>query len=358
MPAPRQALASKEGRRREMRVSVVIPARDAAGVLADCLEAVRASRGPQPCEVIVAVDGSTDATAMLARAHGATVLELAGGGPAAARNAGAARATGDVLIFFDADCAPDSHCIEALMRPFDDPVVVGVRGGYISRQRALVARFTQLELDEKQERLATSPNVTVMDTACVAYRRAVFAEVGGFDERLPATSAEDVELSFRLAARGKRMIFAPEALVSHRHPERLGSYVRRKLRFGFYRAQLYRRYPRRMREDGYTPRMMPVQIALTGVVVAMTLLSAWLPAARPLAGGATLLFIGACLPLVERAWRSDRGLVPVVPWLLFARSLAQGLGLLGGLVVVACQQIRHRPIDAAPPLVAAPLEQG
>ncbi len=353
-----QALASKEGKRRQMRVSVVIPARQAADVLAECLEAVHASLGPRPCEVIVAVDGSTDGTVTLARAHGATVLELARRGPAAARNAGAAEATGDVLIFFDADCAPDPHCIAALVRPFADPRVVGVRGGYISRQRAVVARFTQLELDEKQERLATSPQVAVMDTACVAYRRATFAEVGGFDERLPATSVEDVELSFRLAASGKRMVFAPDALVSHRHPERLGAYARRKFRFGFYRAQLYRRYPGRMREDGYTPRMMPIQIALTGVVVTMTLLGPWLPAARPLARGATLLFMGACLPLIQRAWRSDRGLVPIVPWLLFARSLAQGLGLLCGLIVIACQQIGHRFTDAAPRFVGAPLERG
>jgi GT2 family glycosyltransferase len=331
-----------------MKVSVIVPAHNAAGELAECLAAVRASNGPQPSEVIVAADNSTDETATVARSAGARVIELrGGGGPAAARNAGAAAASGDVLIFFDADCVPEPGCLQALVRPFSDPRVAGVRGGYASRQHALVARFTQLELDEKQDRLARSSKVTVMDTACVAYRRSIFNEAGGFDEHLPATSAEDVEFSFRLAARGRRLVYAPGAVVRHRHPALLGTYLRRKLRFGFYRALLYRQYPERLREDGYTPRMMPFQIALAGLLCMSGALSPWLAIARLWSAYGVLLFAGACMPMVYRAWRSDRALAAFTPGLLFGRSLAQGLGLLAGLGVVAWQQLIRCRLDAS-----------
>lgn len=321
---------------RRLRPSIIIPAHNAAAGLEECLGALAAGPGElAPEEVIVVDDASSDATCAVALAHGARVVHSPGHGPAAARNAGARAARGDVLVFFDADCVAQTGCLEALLAPFADPSVVGVRGGYTSCQRAVVARFVQLELEEKQARLAESREIAVVDTACAAYRRQVFIDVGGFDERFPATSAEDVELSFRLAARGERLVFAPGALVRHRHPEQLSRYLWRKLRFGYFRAALYGRYPARLREDGYTPRLMPVQIGLAGLLAAAVIVSPWLAAGLPLVVGAGLAFLATTLPLVSRAWNSDRPLAPLIPLLLLGRSLAQGLGLTAGFAALA-----------------------
>ncbi len=281
--------------------------------------------------MVVVDDGSADATAELARAHGSRVVTLPGLGPAAARNAGAQAASGNILVFIDADCVPEPGCLRALLAPFADPGVAGVRGGYASRQRALPARFTQLEMEEKQARLAASWQIAVMDTACAAYRRDRFLAYGGFDESLPATSVEDVELSFRMAAGGERMVYAKGALVRHQHPERLVTYLWRKLRFGYFRARLYQRHPGRVREDGYTPRLMPIQILLTAVLALATLGSPWSPLAQGTAAAAALAFLATALPLVRRAWGADRSLALAVPAFLLARSLAQGLGLAAGL---------------------------
>src|SRR5262249_10417205 len=150
------------------------------------------------------------------------VLRVPHAGPAAARNAGARAAAGDLLVFLDADCIPEPGCLEGLLAAFQNPQVVGVRGSYTTTQRALVARFTQLELEEKQERLAASREIAVVDTGCAAYRRSIFLDHGGFDESFRSASAEDVEFSFRVAASGNRLAFAPGVRVRHRHPEALG----------------------------------------------------------------------------------------------------------------------------------------
>jgi GT2 family glycosyltransferase len=315
-----------------LRPSIIIPARNAAHDLDLCLAALGSSAGGVgPHDTIVVDDGSTDATAVVARARGAHVVQLPGRGPAAARNAGARVASGDVLVFFDADCVPEPTCLRALLAPLQDPRVAGVRGSYTTSQRAIVARFVQLEMEEKQAQLAASPQIAVVDTSCAAYRRGVFWAYGGFDERFPATSVEDVELSFRLVAGGERLIFAPGARVRHRHPEQLAHYLWRKLRFGYYRARLYRRFPARLRKDGYTPPLMPLQIGLAGLLAVATLLSPWLTIGAPLAVAAGIVFVSASLPLARRAWSTDRSLTPLVPALLLARSLAQGLGLALGL---------------------------
>src|SRR5262245_19654337 len=86
-----------------VKISVVIPARNARKVLGRCLDAiVRSSHMPH--EVIVVDDDSTDSTAAIARRAGAHVLNNnVQRGPGAARNLGAQVSTADVLFFVDAD---------------------------------------------------------------------------------------------------------------------------------------------------------------------------------------------------------------------------------------------------------------
>src|SRR5438270_189444 len=76
-----------------------------------------------------------------------------------------------------------------------------------------------------------------------AFRRAAFLAAGGFDERFPTANNEDVELSYRLAAQGARLVFAPTARVYHTHPATLGRYLRVKFGRGYWRTLVYRMYP-------------------------------------------------------------------------------------------------------------------
>jgi hypothetical protein len=100
--APHAGASSADG----LRVSVVIPAYNAERTLGRALEALSGQSEPVD-EVIVVDDGSTDATADVARRHGVSVVTTDGSGFAgAARNAGWERASGDIVVFLDSDAIP------------------------------------------------------------------------------------------------------------------------------------------------------------------------------------------------------------------------------------------------------------
>lgn len=111
------------------RVSVVLPARNEAGAIAAVVAAIR---GLHPdAEVLVVDDGSTDATAALAREAGATVLSRPYGmGNGAAIKAGARAARGSILVFMDADGQHDPADIARLLQPLEQgyDMAVGARG--------------------------------------------------------------------------------------------------------------------------------------------------------------------------------------------------------------------------------------
>jgi cellulose synthase/poly-beta-1,6-N-acetylglucosamine synthase-like glycosyltransferase len=312
-----------------VRLSVVIPARNAAATLGTCLRALASEGVPgDDAELLVVDDASSDATRELAADWGARVLHSHARGPAAARNAGARAARGQLLVFLDADTTPRAGWLHALTAPLQDAGVTAVKGRYHTRQRATVAQFSQVEFEEKYARLERARCVDFVDTGTMAIRRDALLAVGGFDEQLAC--AEDVDLAYRLASRGARFVFAPEAGVDHQHADRLPKYLLKKARFGYFRSKVYRRFPRKALGDSYTPPLMGLQIAMAGVIGILTMLAilgvptAWLVLMLSLG-----VFSLTTLPLIRRAHDRDGWrLAAVVPPLCFARAFAQGLGVL------------------------------
>src|SRR5690606_4035458 len=142
-------------------VSIVVPAYNAAGTLAACLDALHAQSYPRDCyEVIVVDDASTDETVQIARRAGAQVVAEGKLGKSGVRNRGAQEARGEIVLFTDADCEPLPTWVETMVAPFRrDPEVVGVKGAYLSRQREPLARFTQVEVEERYDRMARQETI-------------------------------------------------------------------------------------------------------------------------------------------------------------------------------------------------------
>ena len=314
-------------------ISVIVPAYNAQRTLGPCLEALRSQTVALDCyEVIVVDDGSTDNTAAIALRYDVHLIRQLNAGPAAARNRGARAASGEILLFTDADCVPDPAWIEWMTTPFSDPAVAGAKGAYRTRQRSLVARFVQLEYEFKYARMAGLAQIDFVDTYSAAYRRLAFLESGGFDPAFRTASVEDQEFSFRLASQGHRLVFVPQGIVTHRHDATVSEYWRRKFGIGYWKVLLLSRHPGRAVRDSHTPQTLKVQIALMGVLCGFVLLAPWLAWVRWTMLVLLGLFGLSALPLLRHVARQDQAVLPIALCLLAVRSLALGAGLaLGGL---------------------------
>jgi GT2 family glycosyltransferase len=222
--------------------------------------------------------------------------------------------------------------MERMADAFTDPRVVGAKGTYRTHQKALVARFVQLEYEGKYARMRHRDQIDFVDTYSAAYRRDVFLVNDGFEARFPTSSVEDQEFSFRLARKGYRLVFVPEAVVYHIHDTTTGEYWRRKFGIGHWKALLLRWHPERAVRDSHTPQVLKLQILLAGLLCLSLLVA--LIRREALLGSAALLvfFLLSTVPFVIRAVRRDAPVASAAPFLLLVRALALGLGLATGFV--------------------------
>ena len=316
-------------------ISVIIPAYNAQSTLDRCLTALSCQTQP-PDEIIVVDDGSTDGTATLARRHELRVMSQPNAGAAAARNTGARVARGDLLLFTDADCAPTPNWVARMVAPFADSTVAGAKGVYRSDQKATVARFVQLEYEDKYDRMRSQERIDFVDTYSAAYRREVFWSVGGFDTSI--AYVEDQELSFRLAKHGYRFVFVPDAVVYHRHANSLAWYARKKYAIGYWKARVTRRHPTKLAYDSHTPQTLKVQMGLVTLGGGLLALSAacfgaladWRARLARTGLGCWAAFGLTTLPFVHKAWVKDRHVALLSPGLLFVRAAALSAGFILG----------------------------
>lgn len=293
-------------------------------------------------EIVIVDDGSRDNTREVVEQYDVTLVSQTNQGPAAARNLGVSQASGEIVLFTDADCAPTVNWIEEMVRPFENPEIVGVKGAYQTRQRELVARFVQIEYEHKYDKMRKDQYIDFVDTYSAGYRKTVFEDHGGFDPIFPMAAGEDIEFSHRLAERGYKMVFAPQAIVYHQHADSLLKYLRRKFYVGFWRVVRYRRYPRRMIRDSHTPQTLKIQVGLA-VLLAISLVSTvfW---RGSLVGVMVLLclFFLSELPFCLKALKKDLGVGLISPALLFLRATALGFGFVAGFLA---QEIAIRRRD-------------
>lgn len=224
------------------RVSIVIPARDEEANLGRTLAALydQAPAGVE-LEVLVVDDGSTDDTVAVALGTGARVILLGprslagtGGSPGAARNRGAQAATGDPIVFLDADCEPAPGWLDALLAAH----MAGERvvGGSLDLPPGMPAtarcdHYCGSYHMHPDLPAGTVPNHT---PANLSVRRKVFLSTAGFSERLPVSDGhEELRWQAQLARAGVPIRFEPGARVLHHNRIGVGNLLRRNYRWGY-----------------------------------------------------------------------------------------------------------------------------
>ena len=317
-----------------MLISIVIPTFNGGARIAGCLGALVEQTTGKDAEIIVVDDGSTDNTADVVTCYsGVRLIRQSNAGPAAARNRGAIEAGGAIVLFTDDDCVPAPGWVAAMTGPFKDANIVGVKGVYRTRQRRLMARFVQMEYEDKYRLMSGVSQIDFIDTYSAGFRRDRFLEMNGYDTSFPVACAEDVELSYRMSRRGWKMTFVPTAIVYHTHPETLWAYLKKKYKFAFWRVLAVWKNPQKSLSDSHTPQVMKVQLLLVPLLL-LAIVCDFMTHAKIYTTLVCVAFLLSTVPFTWRTLRKDPIVGLLSPALLAARACAQLLGITGGLIHV------------------------
>jgi glycosyltransferase involved in cell wall biosynthesis len=194
-------------------ISIIIPAHNEEALLGATLEALRGAIAGvgETHEIVVVDDCSTDRTAEIARAHGARVVRAEVHQIAAARNAGARAAAGEMFIFVDADTIVAAPILRA--------AVETIRGGAVGGGASAVFEPGAPRWAHRAMALAAGILRTAQWAAgCFFFaRRDAFERVGGFDERYFAS--EEIHLSRALKRLGRFVVLRDSVVTSARKAE-------------------------------------------------------------------------------------------------------------------------------------------
>ena len=200
-----------------LRMSVIIPVRNGSMHLDRCLQALSRS-GYLNFEVIVVDDCSTDNTSEIVERYGAGYLRTPRIlGPAGARNLGAHRAGGDILVFVDADVVVPVEALGLIAEHFSTEAdLAAVFGSYdehpawptfISQYKNLMHHYVHQHSNEQ---------AVTFWAGCGAIRKIIFEELGGFDAaRYKVPSIEDIALGLELVRSGYRVRLEKRLQVRH-----------------------------------------------------------------------------------------------------------------------------------------------
>lgn len=198
-------------------ISVIIPVYKGGEAFKECLKAL-ANATFKPEEIIIVADGGWCDSFRPQEKLNAKVIETSlQGGPARARNIGGKSATGDILLFIDADVVVEPDIIQKVRDIFiKDQELMALFGSYddkpgqtnfLSQYRNLLHHYVHQNAKE---------DASTFWGACGAIRRDVFLALGGFDEKLYRQPAiEDIELGYRMKQAGYKIRLCKQIQIKH-----------------------------------------------------------------------------------------------------------------------------------------------
>lgn len=215
-------------------VSVIVPVFNAESTLEECIRSIGELAYPKSkLELIFVNNASTDRSIDILNMYREKIeiVYQVKRGPAAARNEGILKSSGEIIAFTDSDCKVDREWLNKIVQPLKDKSV-GIVGGKISSKRPCnkIEEFGETIHDhDKAINEYRPPYVITMNWAS---RQSVLKEVGLFDESF--IRCEDVDLSHRIMQAGYRFHYEPEAIIYHSNEKTLSGLFREGYNHGFW----------------------------------------------------------------------------------------------------------------------------
>jgi hypothetical protein len=200
---PQPAKARARRTKRPLRISVIVPTRNAADWIVTCLEAIRAS---QPAEIILVDGRSDDGTVLLAEPLVDRVIRDEGQGPGAARNLGTRAARQPWVAFVDADVVLPAGALDALLKEARNRKLAALQAGLHSTGSDYWSEQLAWQHNNGRSRSWFGVSASIMQTS-VALEHP-------FDDRL--RSGEDIDLRIRLATAGMAVGVSDGVIAEHR----------------------------------------------------------------------------------------------------------------------------------------------
>lgn len=238
----------------EPRVTVVVPCLNAADTIGGQLDALARQQLPEPWEVVVADNGSTDGTAEVVhrwadRLPGLRVVDASQRrGAGHARNRGVEAARGESVAFADADDEVGDGWLAALGVMLRNHEFVACRQDNEKLNEPWVRASRERKFVAALPTLPFPPHLPYAGAGTLAIRRELHIRAGGFD---PSLGLEDLDYCIRVQLVGPRLQFAPEAVIHYRYRSSLGGIFRQSYTYGRGMAALQRKHkPRGVRFPG------------------------------------------------------------------------------------------------------------
>jgi glycosyltransferase involved in cell wall biosynthesis len=320
-------------------ISVIIPARNAGATLEACLGSIHeASAKTGPVELLVADNGSTDATAAIAKRLGATLLSVPGLRVSAVRNRAARTAQAPLLAFVDADHRVGPAWFEGVRTAFADASIVAAGAEYLAPDDAT---WVQRTYDRLRLHRPGRHDVTWLPSGNLAIRADVFQRIGGFDESLE--TCEDVDLCRRLVTRGR--LVADEALASVHYgdPRTLRAVYAGEVWRGRDNLRVTLRPPMNLRSVLSAVQPLATVAVLTAAVLLM--LIDWRHSLQYLIGAATFVVLATVPRAMQMALRGS-GPSRLVLLQCLVVAIAFDLGRAAAIVVHATHATRATVAEA------------
>jgi len=233
----------------KVKASVIIPTHNRPDKLFDTLAGLKRQQLDAAAFEVVVVDDGSMPPVVISASDGGPKLRLErteGLERSAARNRGAAIATGELLIFIDDDISVESDFVAAHLRAHSEwPDVLAV-GAVRLPNEAMAEPFARFRQKLEQNAVPHNRGLTQAANFCTAANMSIakdsFAQLGGFDPSI--SSSEDQDFALRHTAVGGRIAFVPEAEAVHRDDALdIRSYCRRAEWGSFKMVPFCQRYP-------------------------------------------------------------------------------------------------------------------